>query len=468
MEARLLPSRPRLPLEEEVQVGEGMTSREPEFKLHGTHITIRVGLNDRIAANLDDTELTRGIKGIPTDESEGIIDRTTVDGVDCRQVDNVPTSAAGPLEVGNDVAGTHQRVIERIKVERIVTRATGHGVHAGAACDDVVAAVTDNHVSRSIAGRTDVAGTRQRQVLEVIGKGEADRALYGVGTGVVTLSERITPICFEGVVSSSTDKGVSPASTIKDVVANAAVQRVVEGVTGQVIVAGATGHTIDTGDRGEAGGLGEREVDHCGSAQPGIDQRIVAVAEVCEDTLDPGYGPALECGEGGTYQGHVQYVGRVGAGNGQGVAAGRARVGDGVVTVTEGIVYRIASVTAVDHVVIGSASEHIEARTAKQGVTASASADGVIAVATIEALGTTVESDGVIPLCANDILDVGQQIVANLRAARDVRTDSSSSRCCRQIIGVATTVAIVDVVAVITGTLAGEKPIVAAAADQDV
>src|SRR5262249_42112072 len=103
-----------------------MNSIEPQFKLHGTHITIRVGLNNRIAGNLNDTELTCSTKAIPTDESEGIIDHTTVDGIDCRQVDNVATRSACPLEVGNDVAGTHQRVIERIKVERIVTRATGH------------------------------------------------------------------------------------------------------------------------------------------------------------------------------------------------------------------------------------------------------------------------------------------------------------------------------------------------------
>ena len=49
----------------------------------------------------------------------------------------------------------------------IVAGSAGHRVDSGAAIDDVVAGVPDDHVRRRVAGTIDMAGSRQSQVLKI-------------------------------------------------------------------------------------------------------------------------------------------------------------------------------------------------------------------------------------------------------------------------------------------------------------
>jgi hypothetical protein len=177
----------------------------------------------------------------------------------------VDIAAAGQgqiLDIGAD--GVGDRRLHRVgaRVERfrhhvagvvdhigVVAEAADHGVGAGAAIENVVAAVAGDRVGEAVAGAVDVAAAGQRQVLDIGADGVGDRRLHRVGARVEHLRHHVADVVDDiGVVAEAADHGVGAGAAVEDVVAAVAGDRVGEAVTGAADVGGATqGQVLDIG-----------------------------------------------------------------------------------------------------------------------------------------------------------------------------------------------------------------------------
>ena len=133
----------------------------------------------------------------------------------------------------------------------VVAEATDHRVGAGAAVENVVAAVAGEGVVEAVAGAVDVGAAGQGQVLDVGAERVGDRRLHRVGAFAERLRHHVAGVVDDiGVVADAADQEVGAQAAIERVVASAAGEHVDAAVAGEDVVEGVAG-AVDVGAAGQ-------------------------------------------------------------------------------------------------------------------------------------------------------------------------------------------------------------------------
>src|SRR5262245_38242267 len=254
-------------LEDKIRARERVGPQEAELELYVTRGIIGVGLNNRVAALLHITQLSRRTEGSFADELESLIAAHPGIGVERRQVDCVDTNDPRDHEVGDHVviADANARLVKGIEHEGVLTDAAGHYVVSGTpgervvavtadkrvdartASERIVAVVTGNQIAHTVAGAVDITATAQSQILKVVGERKGSGgALNRIGSRTSGLGERITTIGNVSVVADTTGQIVGAAVSIELIVTAAARQDVGIGIADQRVVFGSSSRVLDT------------------------------------------------------------------------------------------------------------------------------------------------------------------------------------------------------------------------------
>ena len=132
--------------------------------------------------------------------------------------------------VGAGVEGFRNGVGAGINDVGVIAKTAHQGVATGAAIEDVVGAIADDHVVEGIAGAVDGAGAGEAEVLHIGNRcqGEGHRGLNRVCAGVERFRNGVGGgINAVGVVAVAAHKRVNPSSPIEAVIAGATAEAVV-------------------------------------------------------------------------------------------------------------------------------------------------------------------------------------------------------------------------------------------------